>query len=85
MAIEPDKTLSDLPADGQGAVTTLQGGKDFVSRMATMGFTFGAPVTMVRNNGRGPVIVLVRGTRVALGRGEARKVTVRESPNNGGS
>jgi len=31
---------------------------------------------MVQNFGRGPIIVMVRGTRIALGRGEAQKIIV---------
>lgn len=46
------------------------------SRLATLGFTPDARVTMVQNFGRGPIIVMVRGTRIALGRGEAEKVMV---------
>jgi len=48
-----------------------------LSRMATLGFTPGAEVTMVQNYGRGPLIAMVRGGRVALGRGEADKILVR--------
>lgn len=69
--------LSRLAPNEEGVVYTLAGGRGFVSRLAALGFTVGAPVTMVRNHGHGPVIVLVRGTRIALGRGEAAKVLVR--------
>jgi len=58
-------------------VQDLAGGRGFVGRLAALGFTPGAEVTMVQNFGRGPVIVLVRDTRIALGRGEARKVLIR--------
>jgi len=58
-------------------VQGLAGGRGFVGRLAALGFTPGAEVTMVQNFGRGPVIVLVRDTRIALGRGEARKVLIR--------
>jgi ferrous iron transport protein A len=43
-----------------------------------MGLAPGGEVTMVQNFGRGPVIVLARSTRIALGRGEAMKVHVRK-------
>lgn len=36
---------------------------------------------MIQNFGRGPIIVLVRGTRIALGRGEAERVWI--TPNGG--
>jgi ferrous iron transport protein A len=41
-----------------------------------MGFTSGAEVTVIQNPGFGPVIVNVRDSRIALGRGEANKVIV---------
>jgi ferrous iron transport protein A len=47
--------------------------------MATLGFTIGVSVTVVQNYRHGPMIVQVRDTRVALGRGEARKVLVEVS------
>jgi ferrous iron transport protein A len=47
-----------------------------MSRLATLGFTPGAKLTMVQNFGHGPLIVNIRSTRIALGRGEAAKVYV---------
>ena len=69
-------TLSALPSGNTGTVAELQGGRGFTTRMAALGFTPGASVTMMQNFGRGPVIVLVRGTRIALGRGEAERVWI---------
>ncbi len=69
-------TLGALPAGKTGTVAELQGGRGFTTRMAALGFTPGAQVTMIQNFGRGPVIVLVRGTRIALGRGEAEHVWI---------
>jgi len=43
-----------------------------------LGFTEGVEVQVIQNYGRGPLIALVRGARVALGRGEALKVLVEE-------
>ena len=70
------KTLSDLPVGTHGVVHGLRGGKEFVGRVAVLGFTAGAEVAVVQNYGRGPIIVAVRDTRVALGRGEAAKLQV---------
>jgi ferrous iron transport protein A len=49
-----------------------------VNRLATLGFIPGQRVDMVQNFGVGPLIVSVQNTRIALGRGEARKILVRE-------
>jgi DtxR family transcriptional regulator, Mn-dependent transcriptional regulator len=70
------KLLSDLDPRTGGVIRRLAGGQAFVSRLAALGFCIGADVTMLQNFGHGPIIVLVRDTRVALGRGEARQVEV---------
>lgn len=54
----------------------MQGGHGFLSRLASLGFTPGADLRVVQNYGHGPIIVNLRGTRVALGRGEAEKILV---------
>ncbi|HEC36417.1 MAG TPA: ferrous iron transport protein A, partial [Anaerolineae bacterium] len=56
----------------------LNGGRGFVSRAVALGFTPGTEVTMVQNFRRSPLIVVVRDTHIALGRGEARKIGVRK-------
>ncbi len=66
--------LVDLPVGQQGMVRRLEGGKSFISRLAAMGFTPGAPVKILRRNGEGPVLVSLRGAQVALGHSEAVKV-----------
>lgn len=59
------------------SVSDLSGGKGFKSRVLAMGFTPDARVTMMQNHNRGPVIVYLRDSQVALGRGEAEKILVR--------
>lgn len=68
--------LSSLKSGERGVVHQLHGGEGFAVRVTVLGFTVGAEVTMIQNYGRGPVIVAVRDTQVALGRGEALKVLV---------
>jgi len=69
--------LSAMHAGEQGVVVDLAGGRGLLCRMASLGFTPGAEVTVVQNFGRGPLIALVRDARIALGRGEAGKIHVR--------
>lgn len=69
--------LADLRPGQSGTVLTLNGGPGFVGRMAALGFTPGVEVKMVRNPGRGPLIVSVLDTHIALGRGQAGRVQVR--------
>lgn len=70
------KPLNELGASAAGLIRRFRGGKDFVNRMATLGFTAGAEVRVVQNYSHGPVIVVVRDVQIALGRGEAAKVLV---------
>lgn len=68
--------LSAVPMGERGVVRALRGGRSFCSRAANLGFTEGAHVQVLQNFGRGPMIVSVRGTRVALGRAEADNVLI---------
>ncbi len=68
--------LANLSPGQTGFVQRLHGGHRFLSRLAALGFTPGAPVIMMRNHGFGPVIVAIRGAQVALGRGEATHILV---------
>ncbi len=68
--------LTDLKRKESGVLQELHGGAGFRSRLAALGFTPGVTVTMLQNRGHGPVIVTVRDTKIALGRGEATKILV---------
>ena len=74
--------LSTLPPHWLGTVHSLMGGREFVSRLAALGFIPGCPIEVIQNFGVGPLIVAIRDTRIALGRQEAEKVQV--CPLNGG-
>jgi len=69
--------LSELEAGEEATLQGFEAGHGLVSRLSALGFTPGAKVTMLQNMGQGPLIVKVRDTRIALGRGEAMKVRVR--------
>ncbi len=79
----PPIPLTELTRDQEGAVVELRGGSSLVSRLATLGFTPGARLTMVQNYGHGPLIVRVRDTRIALGRGEAAKIVIQRRTEHG--
>ncbi len=70
--------LSALRTGEHGVVIKMAGGRGMLSRMASLGFTPGADITIVQNFGRGPLIALVRDARIALGRGEASQIQVRK-------
>ena len=68
--------MSEMAVGEDGTVLDFQAGCAFQNRLVSLGFTPGAQVNMTQNYGHGPLIVTVRGTRVALGRSEAAKIVV---------
>jgi len=69
--------LGSLRPGEAGIVVNLAGGRGFVARCLALGCTPGTRLSMERNAGRGPIIVKVRGARLALGRGESMRLLVR--------
>ena len=67
--------LDELPTGSEAEIESLSGA--FVGRLAALGFVPGSRVAMVQNRGRGPIIVSVIHTRVALGRSEAGSIRAR--------
>ena len=77
MVVKTDAvTLSEIRAGESAVVLDFSNGNGIAGRLTSLGFTPGVEVQMTQNFGRGPLIVTVRGTRVALGRGEAIKICV---------
>ncbi|PWH15935.1 MAG: hypothetical protein DDG60_04935 [Anaerolineae bacterium] len=69
--------MSRLATGEHATILSFGGGRAVQNRLASLGFTPGVHVDMAQNYGFGPLIVTVRGTRVALGRGEAAQIMVR--------
>ncbi|MCE1252494.1 MAG: ferrous iron transport protein B [Anaerolineae bacterium] len=72
--------LLDLEPGKNALIRKLEGGRTLLSRLAALGFTPGAPVMVMRKEHGGPVLVSLRGARVALGREEAKHVLVALAP-----
>lgn len=68
--------LTTVRTTGVATVQDLRGGSCFRGRLAALGFTPGVSVTVLQNRRSGPLLVMVRDTRIALGRGEARRIIV---------
>lgn len=74
-------TLDHLSVGATAVVRELDGGNEFSGRLAAMGLVLGAALQVMQNSGKGPMLVRVRDTRLALGRGEAQRILVeRVSP-----
>lgn len=68
--------LSSLQPGDAGVVTGLIGGSGLGARLAGLGFAPGTELKVLQTRAHGPLIVLLRDTRVALGAGEASQVLV---------
>ena len=74
----PYQPLTQIKKGCKAIVHHFTGGQALSNRLLVLGFTKGAEAAVQQNPGFGPVIVLIRNSRIALGRGEARKVLVEE-------
>ena len=58
--------------------TSLAGGRSAMQRLTDMGLISGERLRILHNSGYGPVTVLIKGAKVALGYGLASKIIVKE-------
>jgi len=72
--------LIKLPTCTPAVVAGLPGSHGLARRLVALGITTGARIQVLHNWGSGPVIVEVRGARLALGRGQAARILVRPVP-----
>jgi ferrous iron transport protein A len=68
--------LLELNPGQEAVIHKVRGGRHVLSRLVALGFTPGAAITVLRNGMHGPLLVSLRGSRVALGRGEAAHILV---------
>jgi len=77
--VKPQRpTLDNLPTGSSALISALSGGKHISSRLASIGLTVGTEIHILQNYNHGPIILSVRGVRLALGRGEASRIEVKE-------
>ena len=72
--------LADIPAEQRVRITGVDAGCGMAGRLTAMGILPGTPVRVVANAGRGPMIIRVRSSKVALGRNMACRVSVEPLP-----
>ena len=70
--------LSEITTGARVVFRGVDAGRGLTSRLAALGLVAGAHLEVLQNSRRGPVLVRVHNTRVALGHNEARKVIVKE-------
>jgi Fe2+ transport system protein FeoA len=73
-------TLARMPRGARGKIGRLPSPHSLAKRLVALGLNPGAEVCVLQNRGSGPLIVEVHGARLALGRGQADRVTVEPVP-----
>jgi len=68
--------LAFLSVGEGGVIVEMQGGRGMTQRLSEMGFTNYTQVRVLSSSSPGPVLVGVRGARIAIGRGIAMKIMV---------
>ncbi len=69
-------TLDNGKPGEEYAVKALSLPETVAHRLEALGMTIGTKVAVLENKGRGILVVKVRGTRFAMGRGITRKIDV---------
>ncbi len=68
--------LSMLTPGESGRIAAINADQHTMSRLHSTGFSVQTQVKMIQNTGKGPLIVFVRGTEIALGRREAGSIMI---------
>ena len=68
--------LSMVPPGAVVKVVTVRAGWGLQRRLADMGLTPGVQVRVINSQRPGPVIIDIRGSRLALGHGVAHRIMV---------
>jgi Fe2+ transport system protein FeoA len=68
--------LTEVGAGQRAKLVRIEAGHQAVHRLSELGLTPGIELEVFHRNGRGPLMLLVRDTRLAVGRGIADRVMV---------
>jgi ferrous iron transport protein A len=77
MALKRDMRLTEMRIGQKGTITKIAGGTGSLAKLEALGIRIGAEV--VKKSAliaRGPVIVAIGGTEIAMGYGMAQKIRV---------
>ncbi|MEA2081202.1 MAG: FeoA family protein [Elusimicrobiota bacterium] len=71
------KNLMDMEDSQKGVIISLEGGNFFRNKLSSMGISEGAKIKKITGHFiGGPVIIKVKNTEIAVGRGMAEKIIV---------
>lgn len=70
------KPLSAVRSGEKVRLAGIEAGRGLNSRLIAMGLVPNVEITVVRNSHPGPFVIMVKNSRVVLGRGMAQKIMV---------
>ncbi|MBN2132714.1 MAG: ferrous iron transport protein A [Sedimentisphaerales bacterium] len=71
------RPLSSVKAGKKVLLVRIDAGRGLNSRLASMGLVANTQIKVVSNSHPGPFVIIVKDTRVMLGRGMAHKIMVK--------
>ena len=77
-------SLEEAPEGFEGYVSVINGGHRLLQRLMALGIIPGMKIKVIRNSYLSPIIVEATDTRIAVGRGMARKVLLSDKIENVG-
>ncbi|NHJ84243.1 MAG: ferrous iron transport protein A [Asgard group archaeon] len=69
-------SLIDLAVGNRGKIIAIIGGRNACKRLNELGLVPGVEIEMVNKISSGPVMIRVKGSKLAIGRGLAAKVRI---------
>ena len=76
--LSPSFTLAGAAQGRKYKIDKISGGHGLNSRLLSVGFLPGEVISVINQSVWGPLTVLVKGSKIALGRGIAHKILVQE-------
>lgn len=70
------RVLAACPRGQELRLAGVRAGRELRSRLASMGLVPGVRLRVIRQEGRGPMVVAIRDMRLAIGRGMAERMDV---------
>ena len=68
--------LSRIDQGKEVTLLDIEGGRGARSKLYSMGLVPGVKLTVLNRNGAGPIMIAVKDSRLAIGRGMAQKIIV---------
>lgn len=69
--------LSSVKPGNEVTILDINGGRGIKSKLYSMGLVPGTKLTVLNGSSTGPVMIVVRDSRLAIGHGMAQKIIVR--------